>query len=206
MSNEATSTKIIYAPTLIGKMIKYMTELTVEQLDNSRFLLTRFGMKEYDDKNIIFHEFGYALGDDELISSKYNIPPSLTEKSKSVKPTSRGSLDVYTIKLNTFNGKTINIPSELIYEVVEKFPELEIKKERRGRPKRYNNDEERKLVQQKHALLYHYRKEALNNYLKTNPNDDFITVEVKIESKVLGTVNETIKYKRLNDGSYRKMQ
>ena len=77
--------------------------------------------------------------------------------------------------------------------------------EARGRRKKYLNDDERKEAQQKHALIHHYRKEALENYLKSNPNDDIITVLVNISSRVLGEFNEEIKYKKLQDGSYRKL-
>ena len=44
------------------------------------------------------------------------------------------------------------------------------------------------------------------NYLKSNPNDDIITVLVQISSRVLGDIHEEIKYKKLQDGSYRKIQ
>ena len=89
--------------------------------------------------------------------------------------------------------------------ITTKIPKQEIKKETRGRHKKYASDVERKEAQQKHALLHHYRKEALENYLKSNPNDDIITVKVDVSSRVLGEFNEEITYKKLPDGSYRKL-
>ena len=93
----------------------------------------------------------------------------------------------------------------VILSDTEKIPKQEIKKETRGRHKKYASDVERKEAQQKHALLHHYRKEALENYLKSNPNDEIITVKVDVSSRVLGEFNEEITYKKLPDGSYRKL-
>ena len=43
--------------------------------------------------------------------------------------------------------------------------------------------------------MHHYRKEALEKYLKSNPNDEIITVKVNVSSKVLGDFNENELYK-----------
>ena len=129
-------------------------------------------------------------------------------KDKTIRPVRMGSLDVYPIHYEMKPGlmTDINIPCDLILDVIEKVPKPVIKKETRGRHKKYSNDNDRKVAQQRHALLHHYRKEALMNYLKSNPNDDIITVKVNVESKVLGNISEEITYKRLTDGSYRKLQ
>ena len=207
MSEEYKAVKIIYAPRFDGKMIKYITELGVVVVNESQYKLTMFSTQEIEDVNV-YPETVHYLGSEQIIFSPNDIIHRLMHKDKTIRPVRMGSLDVYPIHYEMKPGlmTDINIPCDLILDVIEKVPKPMIKKETRGRHKKYSNDNDRKVAQQRHALLHHYRKEALTNYLKSNPNDDIITVKVNVESKVLGIISEEITYKRLTDGSYRKLQ
>ena len=207
MSEEYKAVKIIYAPRFDGKMIKYITELGVVVVNESQYKFTMFSTQEIEDVNV-YPETVHYLAGEQIIFSPNDIIHRLMHKDKTIRPVRMGSLDVYPIHYEMKPGlmTDINIPCDLILDVIEKIPKPVIKKETRGRHKKYSNDNDRKVAQQRHALLHHYRKEALTNYLKSNPNDDIITVKVNVESKVLGTISEEITYKRLADGSYRKLQ
>lgn len=208
MTQDSTSTKIVSAPRLDGKMVKYITTLSVVVVNESQYQITNFSTQEIDGDKV-YPENVHRLESEKLIFTPNDVIHRFMQKEKNIRPIRIGSLDVYPVLYEIKPGFTIdiNIPCDLIFDAINKIdPQQEFKKETRGRRKKYTNPEERKIVQQKHALLHHYRKEALKNYLKSNPNDDYITVKVKVESKVLGSVNEEITYKRLSDGSYRKLQ
>ena len=207
MNTEYKAVKIIYAPRFDGKVIKYITELAGISLNESQYQLTMFSTQEIEDVNV-YPETVHYLSSEQIIFNPNDVIHRLTHKGNIVRPVRMGSMDVYPIHYEMKpNAMThFNIPSDLILDVIEKIPKQENKKETRGRHKKYSNDNDRKVAQQRHALLHHYRKEALMNYLKSNPNDDIITVKVNVESKVLGNISEEITYKRLTDGSYRKLQ
>ncbi len=207
MSEEYKAVKIIYAPRFDGKMIKYITELGVVVVNESQYKFTMFSTQEIEDVNV-YPETVHYLAGEQIIFSPNDIIHRLMHKDKTIRPVRMGSLDVYPIHYEMKPGlmTDINIPCDLILDVIEKVPKPMIKKETRGRHKKYSNDNDRKVAQQKHALLHHYRKEALEKYLQTHPHDDMITVKVNISSRVLGEFNEEISYKRLQDGSYRKIQ
>lgn len=207
MNTEYKAVKIIYAPRFDGKVIKYITELAGISLNESQYQLTMFSTQEIEDVNV-YPETVHYLSSEQIIFNPNDVIHRLTHKGNIIRPVRMGSMDVYPIHYEMKpNAMThFNIPSDLILDVIEKIPKQENKKETRGRHKKYSNDNDRKVAQQRHALLHHYRKEALMNYLKSNPNDDIITVKVNVESKVLGNISEEITYKRLTDGSYRKLQ
>ena len=207
MNQEYKAVKIIYAPRCDGKMIKYITELAGISINESQYQLTKFSTQEIEDVNV-YPETVHYLASEEIIFNPDDIIHRLTHKGKNIRPIRMGTLDVYPInyEVKPHVMTHFNIPSDLILDVIEKIPKRDDKKETRGRHKKYSNDIDRKVAQQRHALLHHYRKEALTNYLKSNPNDDIITVKVNVESKVLGNISEEITYKRLTDGSYRKLQ
>ena len=201
----ATS-KVISATRFDGKLTNYLVELTIQPLNNSTFQIIDYSIQELEIDQA-YPKTVHRLIDENIIYSPNEIK-KLTHRNNSISPNRIDKIDCYTIIYDSKPGwvEEANIPCELITEAIEKFPKQEIKKETRGRHKKYASDVERKEAQQKHALLHHYRKEALENYLKTNPNDDVITVLVKISSRVLGEIDEEITYKKLRDGSYRKLQ
>lgn len=207
MNTEYKAVKIIFAPKFDGKMTKFITEIAAISLNETKYQITMFSTQEIEDVNV-FPETVHYLASEQIIFNPNDIIHRLTHKGNIIRPVRMGSLDVYPIHYEMKpNVRThFNIPSDLILDVIEKIPKQENKKETRGRHKKYTNDIDRKVAQQRHALLHHYRKEALTNYLKSNPNDDIITVKVNVESKVLGNISEEITYKRLTDGSYRKLQ
>ena len=205
MSQEATLSKVIFATKFNGETTGYEVELCLKRLeDDNKYQIMTYVLKEPLSTKILFHDL-----EKEKIIYSVNEIKKLTHGEKNIRPIVIDKIDVYNIVYELKNGwvEECNIPCDLIIDTINKLnPEIDLRKETRGRPKRYNSDEERKTIQQKHALLHHYRKEALKNYLKTNPNADNITVKVNIKSKVLGSISEEIKYKRLPDGSYRKVQ
>ena len=206
MSQYTTSTKIINASHFDGKKAKYITTLQLNDVGESKYQIMTFITKEIDDSNNVYPEIIHHLENENIIYSPNEIK-KLTHKNNNIRPVRMGSLDVYVIIYDSKPGwvQEANIPCELITDAIEQIPKHEIKKETRGRHKKYASDVERKEAQQRHALLHHYRKEALENYLKSNPNDEIITVKVDVSSRVLGEFNEEITYKKLPDGSYRKL-
>lgn len=204
---EHKAIKVVYAPKFDGEMVKYITEIAII-VDEGKYKITKFSTQEIDSQLYAHPERVHNLSSEQIIFNPDDVIHRLMHKDKNVRPIRMGTLDVYPIDYEIKPGVMthFNIPSDLILDVIEKIPKQEDKKETRGRHKKYSNDIDRKVAQQRHALLHHYRKEALTNYLKSNPNDDIITVKVNVESKVLGNICEEITYKRLTDGSYRKLQ
>jgi hypothetical protein len=206
MKQTYTSSKIVSATRFDGKPIDYICELTIQPLNQEQFQIVDFSTQEFE-LNKMCPETIHKLSNENIIYSPNEIQ-KLTHNNKNIRPIKIDKIDVYPIIYESKPGwvEEANIPCDLITDAIEKIPKQEIKKETRGRHKKYASDVERKEAQQKHALLHHYRKEALENYLKSNPNDDIITVLVQISSRVLGEINEEIKYRKLQDGSYRKIQ
>ena len=206
MCQTASASKIIIASRFDGKKAKYLTSLTINVINESQYQIMSYITREIGD-NQIFPEIIHPLADEEIIYSPNDILHKMCHKRAVIRPIRMGQLSVYTIIYNSKPGwvEEANIPCELIDDAIAAVPKPEIKKETRGRHKKYSSDVERKEAQQRHALLHHYRKEALENYLKSNPNEEIITVKVVVSSKVLGEINEEITYKKLQDGSYRKI-
>ena len=205
MKQTYTSSKIVSAKGFDGKTTEYMCELIIQPLNKDQFQIVQFSTQDLELNKMCLETF-HKLSDENIIYSPNEIQ-KLTHNNKNIRPIKIDKIDVYPIIYDSKPGwvEECNIPCELILKTIEKIPKQEIKKETRGRHKKYASDVERKEAQQKHALLHHYRKEALENYLKSNPNDDIITVLVNISSRVLGEFDEEIKYKKLQDGSYRKL-
>lgn len=70
-----------------------------------------------------------------------------------------------------------------------------------GRPRKYTTEEEKAEAQRKNALLHYHRKKALAAYLKDNhemTNGDIITVHVKVNSRRLGEIEESVHYRVIN--------
>lgn len=70
-----------------------------------------------------------------------------------------------------------------------------------GRPRKYTTEEEKAEAQRKNALLHYHRKKALAAYLKDNhemSNGDIITVHVKVNSRRLGEIEESVHYRVIN--------
>ena len=70
-----------------------------------------------------------------------------------------------------------------------------------GRPRNYTTEEEKAEAQRKNALLHYHRKKALAAYLKDNhemSNGDIITVHVKVNSRRLGEIEESVHYRVIN--------
>lgn len=207
MSGELTASKIVMATRFDGKKVKYLTSLTMNVVNESQYQIMSYVTREIEASNGASETF-HPLEDEEIIYSPNDLLHKLTHKGDVIRPSRIDKLDVYTIIYESRPGwvEEANIPCELFDDVIDKIPKPVIKKETRGRHKKYSNDNDRKVAQQKHALLHHYRKEALEKYLQTHPHEDIITVKVNISSRVLGEFNEEISYKRLQDGSYRKIQ
>ena len=206
MFEQYTSTEIISATRFDGKSVDYIVELTIEPVNESSFKIVKFTTQEFKINNS-YPEIVHDLRGENIIYCPNKIN-KLTHKENIVRPSCIDKIDVYTIIYDSKPGwvQEANIPCKLIHEAIEKVPNKEIKVETRGRHKKYSNDIDRKLAQQRHALLHHYRKEALENYLKSNPNEEIITVKVNVSSRVLGDLHEEITYKKLPDGTYRKVQ
>ena len=200
-----TSTDIVSAARFDGKRIDYLVELSVEAVNESQYRITTFSTQEVE-MNKTYSEIVHDLRGENIIYSSDKIN-KLTHKDNNVRPIRIDKIDVYSIIYESKPGwvEEANIPCKLIEAAIKKIPKSEIKVENRGRHKKYSTEVARKEAQQCHALLHHYRKEALENYLKSNPHDEIITVKVNVSSKVLGEFNEEISYKRLQDGSYRKV-
>ena len=206
MSGQLSASKIVIASRFDGKKVKYLTSLTMNVVNESQYQIMSYLTKEIGDSQL-FPETIHPLADEEIIYSPNDILHKLCHKGSVIRPIRMGKLDVYTIIYDSKPGwvEEANIPCDLIDEAIALVPKP-AKTETRGRHKKYSNDVDRKEAQQKHALLHHYRKEALEKYLKTNPHEEMITVKVDISSRVLGEISEEISYKRLQDGSYRKIQ
>ena len=69
-----------------------------------------------------------------------------------------------------------------------------------GRPRKYNNKEEKDNAQRRNALIHYHRKRALKAYVHGPAaaefqDGDIITVHVKITSRILGEYEENVQYK-----------
>ena len=206
MTPQITSTKTVYAKDFSGKLQNYDCSLTISVLEKGKYRIESFNLNKVVNYEVV-ERIENDLSKQEITYEITNDQQYLLQKGQKIRPIELGTLTVYPIVYcDNFLIYDCNIPCSMILDAIEKIPKQEIKKEARGRRKKYLNDDERKEAQQKHALIHHYRKEALENYLKSNPNDEIITVKVNVSSKVLGEFNEEITYKRLQDGSYRKTQ
>ena len=206
MFEQYTSTEIISATRFDGKSVDYIVELTIEPVNESSFKIVKFTTQEFKINNS-YPESVHDLRAEHIIYCPNKIN-KLTHKETIIRPIRVDKIDVYPIIYDSKPGwvQEANIPCKLIHSAIAKVPNQEIKAETRGRHKKYSSDNERRLAQQRHALLHHYRKEALENYLKSNPNEEIITVRVNVSSRVLGNLHEEITYKKLPDGTYRKVQ
>ena len=206
MSERITSTKTVYARDFGGKLQKYDCSLTISVLEEGKYRIESFNLDQIENDEVV-ERIENDLSKHEITYEIINDQQYLMQKGRKIRPTEIGTLTVYPIVYAIDNWKLTdcNIPCSMILDAIEQVPKQENKKETRGRHRKYLNDDERKEAQQRHALMHHYRKEALEKYLKSNPNDEIITVKVNVSSKVLGEFNEEITYKRLQDGSYRKI-
>ena len=69
-----------------------------------------------------------------------------------------------------------------------------------GRPRKYNNKEEKDNAQRRNALIHYHRKRALKAYVNGPAREeihdgDVITVHVKITSRILGEYEENVQYR-----------
>ena len=206
MSEQIQSTNTVYTRDFSGKLKKYDCSLTISVIEEGKYRIESFNLNQIKNDEVV-ERIENDLSKHEITYEIINDQQYLMQKGKKIRPTEIGTLTVYPIvyAIDNWNLSDCNIPCSMILDAIEQVPKQENKKETRGRHKKYLNDDERKEAQQRHALLHHYRKEALENYLKSNPNDEIITVKVNVSSKVLGEFNEEITYKRLQDGSYRKI-
>jgi hypothetical protein len=206
MSEQIQSTKTVYARDFSGKLRKYDCFLSISVIEEGKYRIESFDLDQIENDEVV-ERIKNDLSKHEITYEIINDQQYLTQKGKKIRPIELGTLTVYPVVycINNFNLFDCNIPCSMILDAIEKIPKQESKKETRGRHKKYLNDDERKEAQQRHALMHHYRKEALEKYLKSNPNDEIISVKVNVSSKVLGEFNEEITYKRLQDGSYRKI-
>ena len=206
MPEQFTSTKTVYANDFSGKMKKYNCSLSISVIEEGKYRIESFNLNQIENDEVV-ERIENDLSKHEITYEIINNRQFLMQNGKKIKPIEIGTITVYPVLyfIDNWNLTDCNIPCSMILDAIEQVPKQEIKKETRGRHKKYSNDVERKEAQQRHALLHHYRKEALENYLKSNPNDEIITVKVVVSSKVLGEINEEITYKKLQDGSYRKL-
>ena len=205
MFEQYKSTEMISATRFDGNSVDYIVELFIEAVNESTFKIVKFTTQELKINNS-YPEIIHDLRGENIIYSPDKIN-KLTHKDNNIRPIRIDKIDVYPIIYDSKPGwvSEANIPCKLIEETIKKVPKSEVKVETRGRHKKYSSELDRKEAQQRHALLHHYRKEALENYLKSNPHDEIITIKVNVSSKVLGDFNEEISYKKLRDGSYRKV-
>ena len=206
MSKGITSTKTVFARDFGGKLQKYDCFLTISVLEEGKYRIESFNLNQIENDEVV-ERIENDLSKHEITYEIINDQQYLMQKGKKIKPIEIGTITVYPVLyfIDNWNLTDCNIPCSMILDAIEQVPKQENKKETRGRHRKYLNDDERKEAQQRHALMHHYRKEALEKYLKSNPNDEIITVKVNVSSKVLGEFNEEITYKRLQDGSYRKI-
>ena len=206
MSKGIASTKTVFARDFSGKLRKYDCFLTISVLEEGKYRIESFNLNQIENDEVV-ERIENDLSKHEITYEITNDQQYLMQKGKKIRPTEIGTITVYPIVycIDNWNLSDCNIPCSMILDAIEQVPKQENKKETRGRHRKYLNDDERKEAQQRHALMHHYRKEALEKYLKSNPNDEIITVKVNVSSKVLGEFNEEITYKRLQDGSYRKI-
>ena len=206
MPEAFTSTKTVYTNDFSGKMKTYDCSLTISVIEEGKYRIESFNLNQIENDEVV-ERIENDLSKHEITYEIINNRQFLMQNGKKIKPIEIGTITVYPVLyfIDNWNLTDCNIPCSMILDAIEQVPKQEIKKETRGRHKKYSNDVERKEAQQRHALLHHYRKEALENYLKSNPNDEIITVKVVVSSRVLGEFNEEITYKKLQDGSYRKL-
>ena len=74
---------------------------------------------------------------------------------------------------------------------------------KRGRPKLYADDNEKKRKHREQALRSYYRRKALKEHLNDPADGDELRITIDTSSKTLGDISEEVTFRRTN-GSYRK--
>ena len=74
---------------------------------------------------------------------------------------------------------------------------------KRGRPKLYADDDEKKRKHREQALRSYYRRKALKEHLDDPADGDEVHITIDTSSKTLGDISEEVTFRRTN-GNYRK--
>ena len=74
---------------------------------------------------------------------------------------------------------------------------------KRGRPKLYADDDEKKRKHREQALRSYYRRKALKEHLNEPADGDEVRITIDTSSKTLGDISEEVTFRRTN-GNYRK--
>ena len=74
---------------------------------------------------------------------------------------------------------------------------------KRGRPKLYADDDEKKRKHREQALRSYYRRKALKEHLNEPADGDEVHITIDTSSKTLGDISEEVTFRRTN-GNYRK--
>ena len=74
---------------------------------------------------------------------------------------------------------------------------------KRGRPKLYTDDDEKKRRPREQALRSYYRRKALKEHLDESTDGDEVSITIDTSSKTLGDISEEVTFRRTN-GGYRK--
>ena len=74
---------------------------------------------------------------------------------------------------------------------------------KRGRPKLYADDDEKRRKHREQALRSYYRRKALKEHLDEPADGDEVHITIDTSSKTLGDISEEVTFRRTN-GNYRK--
>ena len=88
-------------------------------------------------------------------------------------------------------------------EKLEKLLNGDVQQPKRGRPKLYADDDEKKRKHREQALRSYYRRKALKEHLDEPADGDEIRITIDTSSKTIGDINEEVTFRRTN-GNYRK--
>ena len=88
-------------------------------------------------------------------------------------------------------------------EKLERLLSGDVQQPKRGRPKLYADDDEKKRKHREQALRSYYRRKALKEHLNEPADGDEVKITIDTSSKTLGDISEEVTFRRTN-GNYRK--
>ena len=88
-------------------------------------------------------------------------------------------------------------------EKLERLLSGDVQQPKRGRPKLYADDDEKKRKHREQALRSYYRRKALKEHLNEPADGDEVHITIDTSSKTLGDISEEVTFRRTN-GNYRK--